>query len=247
MDVNEIKETLYSMKGEEIGQTFATVSCQEDGTLLLSDIGYAMTFFNPSIQTTQVGDILFDICIDDYWRSIDFQECEEDYHSIRCDAVRLRDVDGYDELEKRYSACEKQVALSRDQVEELLGFPLEEMCASDASNITFLLYHNGNQCYITPYDNILKEEQKKIRQKIAKDVEDTEAEDELKRYCKEVVGQLDELERAVIVKRFGLLDGRKRTIQETADELGIVLPSKVQYIEKNALRHMRHMGRRNSI
>ena len=55
----------------------------------------------------------------------------------------------------------------------------------------------------------------------------------------EIMDCLDEMERKVMMMRFGLLDGSEMTVEEVAEELDIT-PARVKQLETKALRSLRH-------
>ena len=57
-----------------------------------------------------------------------------------------------------------------------------------------------------------------------------------------VLPELSDLERRVLVMRFGLEDGRSRTLEEVAREFG-VSPRRIRQVEAEALRKLRDLGR----
>ena len=61
----------------------------------------------------------------------------------------------------------------------------------------------------------------------------------LKEQVHEVVGNLPEKEQKVICLRFGLDDGRGRTLEEVGKEFNVTR-ERIRQIESNALRKMRH-------
>jgi RNA polymerase primary sigma factor len=72
--------------------------------------------------------------------------------------------------------------------------------------------------------------------------EDAEA-DHLRRTIRQVMDTaLADYERDVIAKRFGLEDGKPRTVQETADLLGMT-PDRIRLVEARALNKLRHPQR----
>jgi RNA polymerase primary sigma factor len=60
---------------------------------------------------------------------------------------------------------------------------------------------------------------------------------------REALRSLSERERTVLVLRFGLLDGRERTLAEVSKELGVTR-ERVRQIEGKALRKLRQPARR---
>jgi RNA polymerase primary sigma factor len=58
-----------------------------------------------------------------------------------------------------------------------------------------------------------------------------------------VLDTLSEREREILVQRFGLLDGRERTLEEIGRHLKVTR-ERVRQIEAKALRKMRHPERR---
>jgi RNA polymerase primary sigma factor len=61
---------------------------------------------------------------------------------------------------------------------------------------------------------------------------------------REALRSLSERERMVLVLRFGLLDGRERTLAEVSKELGVTR-ERVRQIEGKALRKLRRPARRH--
>ena len=68
---------------------------------------------------------------------------------------------------------------------------------------------------------------------------DVIARQQLNRQLREILDSLGELERKVVEMRFGLKDGRDKTVEEVADELGLK-PERVRSLEAKALRNLRH-------
>jgi RNA polymerase primary sigma factor len=64
----------------------------------------------------------------------------------------------------------------------------------------------------------------------------------LKQKMGDVLQNLTERERKVLVLRFGLEDGRQRTLDEVGREFGLTRES-IRQIEANALRKLRHPSR----
>jgi RNA polymerase primary sigma factor len=60
---------------------------------------------------------------------------------------------------------------------------------------------------------------------------------------REALRSLSERERMVLVLRFGLMDGRERTLAEVSKELGVTR-ERVRQIEGKALRKLRQPARR---
>jgi len=61
----------------------------------------------------------------------------------------------------------------------------------------------------------------------------------LKEQMREILGQLTERERKVLVMRFGLDDGQSRTLEEVGHEFGVTR-ERIRQIEAKALRKLRH-------
>lgn len=68
---------------------------------------------------------------------------------------------------------------------------------------------------------------------------DVIARQQLNRKLLKILDSLSELERKVIEMRFGLKDGRDKTVEEVADDLGLK-PERVRSLEAKALRNLRH-------
>jgi RNA polymerase primary sigma factor len=64
----------------------------------------------------------------------------------------------------------------------------------------------------------------------------------LKEQVDDVLGTLSERERAVLAMRFGLDDGRSRTLEEVGREFGVTR-ERIRQIEAKALRKLRHPSR----
>ena len=58
----------------------------------------------------------------------------------------------------------------------------------------------------------------------------------------DVLNSLSERERAVLAMRFGLEDGRARTLEEVGKEFGVTR-ERIRQIEAKALRKLRHPSR----
>ena len=61
----------------------------------------------------------------------------------------------------------------------------------------------------------------------------------LKEQMREVLDQLTDRERKVLVMRFGLEDGQSRTLEEVGSEFGVTR-ERIRQIEAKALRKLRH-------
>jgi RNA polymerase primary sigma factor len=64
----------------------------------------------------------------------------------------------------------------------------------------------------------------------------------LKEQMEDVLGSLSERERRVLEMRFGLDDGRARTLEEVGREFGVTR-ERIRQIEAKALRKLRHPSR----
>ena len=64
----------------------------------------------------------------------------------------------------------------------------------------------------------------------------------LKEQMDDVLDTLSERERAVLAMRFGLEDGRSRTLEEVGSEFGVTR-ERIRQIEAKALRKLRHPSR----
>lgn len=70
----------------------------------------------------------------------------------------------------------------------------------------------------------------------------------LKEQIDEVLATLAEREQKIIRLRFGLDDGRSRTLQQVAEEVGFgVTRERIRQIEGKALRRLRHPSRSRSL
>ncbi len=64
----------------------------------------------------------------------------------------------------------------------------------------------------------------------------------LKEKMEDVLNSLSERERSVLAMRFGLEDGRARTLEEVGKEFGVTR-ERIRQIEAKALRKLRHPSR----
>ena len=64
----------------------------------------------------------------------------------------------------------------------------------------------------------------------------------LKEQIKEVMESLTEREKRVLILRFGLIDGKTRTLEEVGKEFNVTR-ERIRQIEAKALRKMRHPSR----
>ncbi|HET7094192.1 MAG TPA: sigma-70 family RNA polymerase sigma factor, partial [Thermomicrobiales bacterium] len=64
----------------------------------------------------------------------------------------------------------------------------------------------------------------------------------LKEQMDDVLGTLSDRERQVLAMRFGLEDGRSRTLEEVGREFGVTR-ERIRQIEAKALRKLRHPSR----
>jgi RNA polymerase primary sigma factor len=64
----------------------------------------------------------------------------------------------------------------------------------------------------------------------------------LKAHLDKVLGELTERERKVLLLRFGLEDGRARTLEEVGKEFNVTR-ERIRQIEAKALRKLRHPSR----
>jgi RNA polymerase primary sigma factor len=64
----------------------------------------------------------------------------------------------------------------------------------------------------------------------------------LKEQMEDVLGTLSERERQVLAMRFGIEDGRSRTLEEVGKEFGVTR-ERIRQIEAKALRKLRHPSR----
>jgi RNA polymerase primary sigma factor len=64
----------------------------------------------------------------------------------------------------------------------------------------------------------------------------------LREQVEEILEELSERERKVLEMRFGLIDGRNRTLEEVGNEFGVTR-ERIRQIEAKALRKMRHPTR----
>ena len=64
----------------------------------------------------------------------------------------------------------------------------------------------------------------------------------LKEQVEEVLNTLTDRERRVLELRFGLLDGRSRTLEEVGRDFGVTR-ERIRQIEAKALRKLRHPSR----
>lgn len=81
-----------------------------------------------------------------------------------------------------------------------------------------------------------------ISDKNALDPYEFTAKDMLKRELNEVLGELTDREEKVLRMRFGLLDGRSRTLEEVGKEFGVTR-ERIRQIEAKALRKLKHPTR----
>jgi RNA polymerase primary sigma factor len=68
---------------------------------------------------------------------------------------------------------------------------------------------------------------------------DTATRELLKEHMRDILEQLTERERQVLVMRFGLEDGQARTLEEVGNEFGVTR-ERIRQIEAKALRKLRH-------
>jgi len=71
---------------------------------------------------------------------------------------------------------------------------------------------------------------------------DTASKQLLKEQINEVLGELTPREQRVLVLRFGLEDGRSRTLEEVGQEFNVTR-ERIRQIEAKALRKLRHPSR----
>jgi RNA polymerase sigma factor (sigma-70 family) len=73
----------------------------------------------------------------------------------------------------------------------------------------------------------------------ATDVAEAAEEADVGRILREAVDRLDDRERAILIARYGFLDGRSRPLEEIGAELGLT-PERIRQIEKRAITRLRH-------
>ena len=76
--------------------------------------------------------------------------------------------------------------------------------------------------------------------------EDYTATEALKRELNSLLGNLSDREERVIKLRFGLIDGRTKTLEEVGKEFGVTR-ERIRQIEAKALRKLRHPSRSNKL
>lgn len=96
---------------------------------------------------------------------------------------------------------------------------------------------------IIPESSLIKEESEYITDTIPSsiDIEEEYLKTSIKEELEKTLSTLDEVERKIIIARFGL-DGRVKTLDEIAKELGET-KEKIRTLESRALRHLRHPKR----
>jgi RNA polymerase primary sigma factor len=68
----------------------------------------------------------------------------------------------------------------------------------------------------------------------------------LREQVEEILDELNERERKVLEMRFGLIDGRNRTLEEVGNEFGVTR-ERIRQIEAKALRKLRHPQRNRKL
>lgn len=117
----------------------------------------------------------------------------------------------------------------------------------DIENVEYCLMLRSNFLNDVSLDTPVGEDQESsllefLPNEEEKSVEQSAEEDDLKRIIWEVLSTLTEREQKILILRFGLLDGKSRTLEEIGKEFNVTR-ERIRQIESKALRKMRHPSR----
>lgn len=158
-------DILFSTKGEELGHILDVVQGRPDGTVMLSDILYAMTMINPVLKAYEVGELILAKCPEGVIRKMEPYKDEYLGCLINGPDIQMKDAYGFKELIEAFNRGE-QVVLNRDFIEEYLGVDANDE-SDNLSAIRYVIYAKESQadvkCYMTLYDKSMEEDQIKIK------------------------------------------------------------------------------------
>lgn len=135
-------------------------------------------------------------------------------------------------IEKRIQKISEELSISEEKVRESLIL-----------KNNYLSYASLNVVVSETGDTELEE---MIPEEGVMSVEDIVADRELKRDLESVINTLTQKEQSVLRLRFGLKDGRARTLEEIGREFSVTR-ERIRQIEEKALRKLRHPSRSKKI
>lgn len=171
------------------------------------------------------------------------REIYDNGFAIRVPVHMMEQIVKVTRLDSKYAAQELEFQDRMQAISDEMGCPVEfvEYCLIIRKN--YLSYSSLNTPVGEDEDT---EIQDLVRDEEATSVEDIVAATELHEMLLKILDTLTEREQKVLILRYGLLDGKKRTLEEVG-KIFNVTRERIRQIEAKALRKCRHPSRSRKI